>query len=480
MIIGTNEQQTIWNDMENGTHHMMVYAGAGSGKTYTIIEGANRISGSKGFLAFNKSISTEIKKKVTLDCEAMTFHSLGLSALKMARRDCKVDTKKTYTIINTIMGREYNSASALNRLISLIKSSMVEWDDKDAIHQIIDDFNIEFDGVREQNNAILRLPQIKNLCMDLSIADFDDMIWLPVVMNLPVKHYDTVFVDEAQDFNEVQRRLILKACNGGRMIVVGDPRQAIYGFRGADSRSMDLFKEELEKSPKGVKQYPLTTTFRCPRSVVEEANRYVDDYFCMENADDGQVNVNAPFNPQVGDLVLCRTNAPLVGHCFGLIAEGIPAYVMGRDIGYSLVSIVNKVTENGSMPIEDFLPMLESHVQRKIDVFMKADKIKQIESLVDKKECILHLTGRTTTVQGLLGNIKEIFDDGRKAGVVFSTIHKAKGLEAKAVWIIHPELMPHPMAKSKADKEQEMNLCYVAITRALETLNYVGKRTGKA
>ena len=87
MIIGTNEQQTIWNDMENGTHHMMVYAGAGSGKTYTIIEGANRISGSKGFLAFNKSIATEIKKKVPLDCEAMTFHSLGLSALKMARRD---------------------------------------------------------------------------------------------------------------------------------------------------------------------------------------------------------------------------------------------------------------------------------------------------------------------------------------------------------------------------------------------------------
>ena len=240
-----------------------------------------------------------------------------------------------------------------------------------------------------------------------------------------------------------------------------------------------MFKEEIEKSDKGVKQYPLTTTFRCPRLVVAEANRYVTDYHCMEDADDGDVNINAPFNPRVGDLVLCRTNAPLVGHCFSLIAEGIPAYVMGRDIGQSLVALVNKVTQNGSMEIENFLPMLETHVQRKIDVFMRADKIKQVESLVDKKECIIHLTGRTTTVQGLLDNIRTIFGDGKKAGVVFSTIHKAKGLEANNVWIIETHLMPHPMAKSKADKEQEMNLCYVAVTRAKKVLNYVGGRTGK-
>jgi|TARA_R110000824_G_scaffold35603_5_gene111428 superfamily I DNA/RNA helicase len=480
MIIATNEQETIWNDMENESHHMMVYAGAGTGKTYTIIEGANRIVGSKGFLAFNKSIATEIGKKVPLDCEAMTFHSLGLSSLKMARRDCKVDTKKTYNIINAVMGREYNSGATLNRLISLIKSTMIEWDDRDAINEIISEYNLEFDGIREENNGIMRLPQIKNMCMDMSIVDFDDMIWLPVVLELPVKHYDTVFVDEAQDFNEVQRRLILKTCNGGRMIVVGDPRQAIYGFRGADSTSMDLFKETLLASDKGVKQYPLTTTFRCPRLVVEEANRYVEGYFCMEGAEDGTVNVNSQFNPSIGDLVLCRTNAPLVGHCFSLIAEGIPAYVMGRDIGYSLSLMVNKVTQNGSMAIEDFLPMLETHVQRKIEVFMRADKLTQVESLVDKKECIIHLTGRTTTVQGLLGNIKTIFGDGKKAGVVFSTIHKAKGLEANTVWIIETQLMPHPMAKSKADRKQEMNLCYVAITRAKKILNYVGGRTGHA
>ena len=162
MIIGTNEQETIWNDIENGEHHMMVFAKAGTGKTFTIVEGANRIGGSKVFLAFNKSIATEIGKKVPFDCEAKTFHSLGLSALKMVRSDCKIDNKKSYGIINSVMGRDFNSAPTLNRLISLIKSSMIEWDDRESIQSIIDEYNLEFDGIREENNSILRLPQIKN------------------------------------------------------------------------------------------------------------------------------------------------------------------------------------------------------------------------------------------------------------------------------------------------------------------------------
>lgn len=478
MIIGTKEQKNIWNEISNGTSHLMVYAKAGTGKTFTIVEGATKVQGTKGFLAFNRAIANELGKKLPFDCEAMTFHSLGLSAIKAHRRSAKVDTKKNYNIINVIMPKKFRSAPALNRLISLIKSSMVEWDDTESIMEIIDEYNIEFDGIKDMNDSLMRLNAIKNLSMDMSVVDFDDMIWLPVIHNLPVKNYDVVFVDEAQDFNEVQRRLILKTCNGGRMIIVGDPQQAIYGFRGADSKSMDIFKEELLKSPKGVKEFPLSITWRCPQSVVTEANRFVDGYYCREDAPEGNVTVHASFEPKVGDLVLCRTNAPLVGECFKLIAEGIPAYVMGRDIGYSLVALVNKVSGDASMKIEDFLPMLYTHINRKIDVYKKADKDKQIQSLEDKRDCIIHLTGHTMTVKGLLDNIKSIFDDGRKAGVVFSTIHKAKGLEADNIWIIETGLMPHPMAKSKSDREQESNLCYVAITRAKKNLYYCGGRIG--
>ena len=475
---GTDEQIKIWNDMEHKDHHMMVYAGAGTGKTYTIVEGANLVGGKKGFLCFNKGIQTELDGKLPADCNAMTFHSLGLSSIKMRNRACKVDFKKNYNIIKTLLGAKYKSAPALNKLISLLKSSMADWEDRKMINKIIDKYNIEFDGLIDEKEAIEFLPTIKELCMDISCADFDDMIWLPVVMDLPVKHYDVLFVDEAQDFNEVQRQLILKACNGGRMIVVGDPKQAIYGFRGADSSSMQIFQDKLSESSREVKVYPLSITWRCPKTVVTEANRFFKDYSCRSDAIDGEVNRNVPFNPVVGDLVLCRVNAPLVGECFALITQGIPAYVLGRDIGYSLNLLVGKVTADTSMRVETFLPLLKQYVENLSITLKRADKEKQIQTLTDKHKCIVHLTGKTTTVKGILDNIKTIFGDGKKKGVIFSTVHKAKGLEADNIWILKPELMPHPMATSTSDKAQERNLCYVAITRAKKTLNYVGERIG--
>jgi superfamily I DNA/RNA helicase len=361
----------------------------------------------------------------------------------------------------------------------MLKSSMADWESRSDIRDIIDQYNIEFDGIKDEEMAIDMLPTIKNMCMDVSVVDFDDMIWLPVVLGMPVEHYDTVFVDEAQDFNEVQRQLILKACNGGRMIVVGDPKQAIYGFRGADSASMDIFRTELEKSSRNVDKYTLSITWRCPTSVVDEAKRFFTDYNARDDAPEGTVNVNAPFTPEAGDLVLCRVNAPLVSQCFALITQGIPAYVLGRDIGYSLQTLVKKVTADSSMSLERFLPALREHVDRRISALKLQEKDNQIQSLNDKHDCILALAGNVNTVAGILDNIKEIFgEQGRNSGVVFSTIHKAKGLEAKTVWILQPELMPHPMAKSKSEREQEKNLCYVAITRAMETLNYVGDPVG--
>tara|TARA_R100000988_G_scaffold102228_2_gene77283 strand:+ start:7258 stop:8724 length:1467 start_codon:yes stop_codon:yes gene_type:complete len=478
-IVGTEQQERIWKEMVESTDHLVVDAKAGTGKTFTIVEGANRIPNvSKLFLAFNKSIATEIGTKLPMDCEAKTFHSLGMGALKRHNSKAKMDFKKDDNIVKAVMGKNFKSKQGLKKLISLLKSSMIEWDDKAGIENLIDEYSIEFDGIREKNNAILKLPQIKNLSLDVSIFNFDDMIWLPVVLELPVKHYDVVFVDEAQDFNESQRRLILKACNGGRMIIVGDPKQAIYGFRGADSRSMSIFKDSLKFSSREIKEFPLTVSWRCPTAVVQEANRFVPDFEAADNAEEGEVNTNVDFVPKVGDMVLCRVNAPLVSHCFSLITAGIPAYVLGRDIGQSLNALVKKVTQDVSMDIASFKEALVKYVDVQVRMLMEQEKEKFAHNLQDRRDCLFALMANTQTVKGLMDNIKTIFDDGKRAGVVFSTIHKAKGLESNTVWILKPDLMPHPMAKSKADREQEMNLCYVAITRAKKVLNYCGRRVG--
>ena len=70
------------------------------------------------------------------------------------------------------------------------------------------------------------------------------MIVLPNVMNLQTETYDFVFIDECQDLNTCQRLLMERAIKPetGRFIAVGDPKQAIYAFAGADYESYQKLK----------------------------------------------------------------------------------------------------------------------------------------------------------------------------------------------------------------------------------------------
>jgi superfamily I DNA/RNA helicase len=98
--------------------------------------------------------------------------------------------------------------------------------------------------------------------------DFTDMIFLPVANNWIRPQYDMVVVDEAQDMNTCQLA-IAQGLARNRVVVVGDDRQAIYGFRGADSGSLDRLKDELKATELG-----LTTTYRCGRGIVALAQTW--------------------------------------------------------------------------------------------------------------------------------------------------------------------------------------------------------------
>jgi DNA helicase-2/ATP-dependent DNA helicase PcrA len=87
---------------------------------------------------------------------------------------------------------------------------------------------------------------------------FDDQIWLPLIHNLPIFKVETQVVDEAQDLNRMQQELMYLA--GDRLLYIGDPNQAIYGFAGADSESMDRMRDYLMAT-----SLPLTVTRRCGR-----------------------------------------------------------------------------------------------------------------------------------------------------------------------------------------------------------------------
>ena len=81
-ITGTPEQEAIWYAIENTNDDVVVNAGAGTGKTFTIVEGSGRLPAylKRGFLCFNKSIQLELEERLPEGIQAKTFHALGFAS----------------------------------------------------------------------------------------------------------------------------------------------------------------------------------------------------------------------------------------------------------------------------------------------------------------------------------------------------------------------------------------------------------------
>tara|TARA_R110000822_G_scaffold110096_1_gene240097 strand:+ start:54 stop:1493 length:1440 start_codon:yes stop_codon:yes gene_type:complete len=470
---GTKQQIEIWNEIENGNNHVMVNAGAGTGKTFTIVEGAKLLTGKMAFLCFNKSIQLELAKRLPEGVNASTFHAMGMKALR-AGGLTRMDKNKNKEIIQSVLGKDYNWFP-LSKLIGLVKGSMVDANNSSHVRQLIDKYNIQFNDDEDERLAINRMPLLIRRSLTGNTFDFDDMIWMPLALNLAMPKYDVIFVDEAQDFNESQRQLIYRSVKpDGRCIIVGDKNQAIYGFRGADSSSMDIFEELLKTTNRGVSKFPLTLSWRCPTSVVSEANRFVKDFSGKEDAIEGSVTVNAEFSPIKNDIVLCRYNAPLISAFYNLITQGKSAYILGRDMGKGLVSHVKKVSGNNmSMTSHKFAEQLMADFNYNYAKLVAKEKTFQANALEDKFECLNIFADKASSVGGIITEINKIFDSKGKGDIMLSTVHKAKGLEADNVYILATERMPHPKTDNM---QEEMNICYVAITRAKVNLYYCGPK----
>lgn len=131
--------------------------------------------------------------------------------------------------------------------------------------------------------------------------DYDDLLLLtyrlfeerPKIADFYRRQYKYICVDEAQDLNEAQYRLLVSLCGSEfkNVMMVGDPKQAIYVWNGADPKYLDLFAHDFN-----AKKVHLTENFRCSRSVVEAARR-LDSTYSVE----GQLPVTG-----VVELIECE------------------------------------------------------------------------------------------------------------------------------------------------------------------------------
>ena len=208
-------------------------------------------SASVCFCAFNKSIATELQGRVPPSCSAMTMHSLGLKTITKAYGRLTIDEYVVNDIIAELLHRDSRElrndpimsvvVQATKQLVGLCKKNLVdvlprkdmspqesqEWSRQVAeeLSDLADYYDVDMEGGMSKMIYDL-VPVVLAECLNpqkRGKIDFDDMIFLPVINDLPMWQYDLLLVDEAQDLCRCQQELALRA--GKRLIFCGDPKQ---------------------------------------------------------------------------------------------------------------------------------------------------------------------------------------------------------------------------------------------------------------
>lgn len=501
LLEGSVEQQAIWRELLEGSRHVMVNAVAGSGKSTTLVQYCLRESHLQiALVTFNKHIADELKGKLIdrRNVHVMTYHSLGFKACALAFGRVEVDKKqqKVWKILDSMLKRGTMGDAKLKLLkgrirvlVGLCKQYGLR--ERSEMEWIVDHHLLDLNGQEEE--VLGYTPLVLDRCkMDTRLIDFDDMIWFPQEMGLRMPQYDVILTDESQDISVVQQWMALNAAK--RVVVVGDSKQSIYSFRGADSKSMEKMRSKLQESSRGLVELPLTLTRRCPKSHVRLAQRIQPSIQAMSDACEGEIRRvsygAALLEMRAGDLVVCRVNAELLGTAYKLLQSGVSAVVRGRDIGAGIVKLIEDSERmagvlDGSLPvtrlIENAWVVTEGHM-KKFNLMPNGKGAMRASAAEDRFECLVKLSDSTVgyevTSGGVKKRISELFqdfdDDGKPNAVILGTIHRTKGLESDRVWVLRPDLLPHPMARQEHEMEQERNAGYIAVTRSKRELVFVG------
>ena len=440
-------------------------------------------------MAFNTSIADELKRRVPPGVVAATSNSFGNTAWRAFAKS-KVDGSKTNIIFREIAkndGLKWEEMRVFEpdvvRLVSLMKGHLLDGTEND-IADMAEQFNIEL------------TPQIvkyADLCFQKGLAergmiDFDDQIFMPLKLNIPIPQYDLVVVDESQDLNFAKQELAIRMAKKW-LVAIGDSNQAIYGFSGADSASMFNLGRKMADRGKLTK-LKLTITRRCPKSVVKVANKYVPDLKAHKDAPEGEVRtmkeslfLKSLIDAKSSRMVLCRTNAPLTSLAFKLIANKRRCFIQGKDIGAGLVRLVEKAK---GLSFQEKVAATCEKLNEKILSFkgdiLKADKI---EALEDKIFCINILAADCDSIEAFKEVTEKLFKNkGDENDHILSSVHKAKGLEHPYVCIYKPSKLPMILSgkkkkQSQKQVQQEYNLAYVAYTRSQDILEFIEEEKEK-
>lgn len=479
-------------DIVHSTGDIKINAVAGSGKTTTIIEYAKaRPKTSKIlYLAFNKSVKMDATKKfIKKDLDNVkveTAHSLAHKHI-VAKNNYKVRYQdyKTHEIAE-ILGLDGNGekhakyiiANHINSFIAyFFNSEKTSLQDLNYLEIVSDPIakafvSKSYQYIKEKASLLLRK-------MDKGEIEITHDFYLKKFqLSNPELNYDYILFDEGQDASAAMLDIFLK--QKATKVIVGDTHQQIYGWRFAIN--------SLEKV--NFKNFNLSTSFRFNQDI---ANVAMEVLKWKE-----LINLKAPFQiigkgigeKTISKAVIARTN-------LGLLAKAIE-YVTGKHTVKNIYfeGNINSYTyaEEGAS-LYDVLNLYNNkHRLIKDELIKKMKNIEGLEEYIDKtKDVQLRIMVEIVKkygnkIYGIIEAIKEKHigdNDKENAEIIFSTVHRCKGMEYDSVEIvddfISQEKLEWVTTGDKSDDlkyaklNEEINLLYVGITRTKNNI-YIPER----
>ena len=467
----TEEQQAIIDAARTTNDNLIVSALAGAAKTSTLVMLAEALTPTTMLcLAFNKKIAEEMKTRLPANCTALTLNSLGHRAwMEACSARVTLDTKKNFNNLSALVSelpkaeKEYageNFSDILSAIDSGKAAGYIPTGHYKQVKPLVGDddfFGGLDDDIGRIGEKLVREATLKSIEQSMKgLIDFGDQIFMPTLFPAMFPTFPVVMIDEAQDLSALNHRLLAKLVRNRRLIAVGDPNQAIYGFRGADEASMPTMQQRFDMKP-----YTLSISFRCPQAVVKEARWRTPNMQYPEWAKVGEVKTLTEWSvtdvPQ-NAAIICRNNAPLFSMAIKLLKNGRYPQIIGNDIGKYLVKTMKKFG-NSSMKRDEVLIAITKWADEKKKKTRSPDKVE------DQAVCLRVFAEQGEDLGGAIAYAEHIF--ASQGPTLLMTGHKSKGLEYDDVFILDRHLL------RLEPGSQDNNLLYVMQTRAKETLTYV-------
>jgi superfamily I DNA/RNA helicase len=505
-------QEEIVNVFLNTTENLNIEARAGCAKTFTLLELSKHVDKYSVFLAFNKSIQQEISKAITNPkFKVYTLNGLGYMILLYNNDKRKLELKqfKSSQIANeyydTYLRKQRHSnifqlKMDLASLYDLCRLRYVNLNNADQIEYIIKNYGLFSDcsthDLIDKVEAMKKFDEINmKMYNEQGIIDFTDQLYITVKLlgekdngfEVPGHcQFYNIFVDEAQDLSRIQQVMLLfLKRQGGKYVFVADKFQAIYGFAGADTKSVDTISKLFSTTT-----LQLPVNYRCGTKHINYINKLYPDIQIQahENAQSGEI-YNVSFKEmvdkaQIGDFIIARKNSELCDIIISLLMNGKPIYIKDKDMIKNIVKTIKKINAFSLRDLYgEILHLQQQSLEKKKEneengventaINSKMDIYDAITVLIDGYKKIAKETQGKETINAFVEYIEKMLNaDNSDDAITCTSIHQVKGLEADNVFVYGA--LPYTFLGRTYDQvQQEINLHYIALSRARNNLYLV-------